>query len=561
MALIISSPHAELHPAHVYQGRSGAGLFWSSVEHDLLADRLARPEDREQVRSTQDPGQARALAATLPHRPGWRDELPAVLRRTLLRVFASQHAMRAALLSTGSQQLDARTDEPLYDEENLLGILLMEVRAELRARLQDPEAVHCEHRDAESFERVCLHLLSEAPVVPRPRHRRFTGRAGEYELICEACAAALPAPPPMRRVCATCFLETRWGTGGLDIGLPEFRERAGEVQLEHTTVRVPGLLLGELHALVPVPRGPRTWLALERRGQLHRLVLPEGRREPLARVPEDAVDLGTQVGLQVAPGGELVAITETYGRRAVVLDPRTGEERLRITRDEYYAEMTPFPLAFFEHAGALRLVYATEWNRLDVFDPFTGALLTPRDETAYVGDQRPAHHLDYFHGTLVPSPSGELLLSNGWVWGSTGRLRAFSLRRWLEEYRWESEDGPSVHVLCDREADIPICWLGEPRAVIWGEEEDEGRGHSPMVRIVDVRTGLELGRFRGPHEHLLHDPPYLVAYGAAGAGVWDLATGERLAFDPSLRPIGHHPASRELVTPVGIDELRVTRRR
>lgn len=42
--------------------------------------------------------------------------------------------------------------------------------------------------------------------------------------------------------------------------------------------------------------------------------------------------------------------------------------------------------------------------------------------------------------------------------------------------------------------------------------------------------------------------------------MWDVKTGERLAVDPSLRPLAYHPASREFLSAAGDGSFLVSRR-
>lgn len=540
-------------------GFTALGEYWTSVEQFMLADRLARPEDRKVVRREFDPAKARALAASFPERQGWREEFAGTLEQAVRASFEADLRRRALLLSTGDEPIEVRVEDPRYGEGNLLGRILLALRAEYRRRLDDPSALQCHHAAAAGTGALCVHLLSGYPE-PWRYHRRFTGQGARYELVCPACAAALPAPPPVRHVCASCFERERTAGREADLGAPELRERASGIRFEHRVVRLPGLPVSSLTALVPIPRAPGVWLALDRTGQLHRVEPSAGRLQPGARLPAEALDLSAPLSLHVAPSGQLAAVAEVCGRRAVVLAPLTGEITQRIQRDDYHPDVTPFPLAFFEHAGALRLAHGSEWNRLDVSDPFTGRLLTARPSPRYEhGREPPPHYLDYFHASLLPSPSGERVLDNGWVWQPSAVPRTFSLRRWLDENVWESEDGPSAHDLCVRESwPAPACWLAEPLVALWGAGDDDWE-LTPAARVFDADTGVEVRSFAGPAENLFFDAPYLVACGEGGGSVWDIETGERLAVDPLLRPVGHHPASGELVSYAG-DDFRVSRR-
>jgi hypothetical protein len=59
-----------------------------------------------------------------------------------------------------------------------------------------------------------------------------------------------------------------------------------------------------------------------------------------------------------------------------------------LDRGGYHVEQTPFPAAFLHVDGQLLPVHATAWNRVDLCNPATGIMITPRRFEAARG-QRP----------------------------------------------------------------------------------------------------------------------------------------------------------------------------
>jgi hypothetical protein len=268
-------------------------------------------------------------------------------------------------------------------------------------------------------------------------------------------------------------------------------------------------------------------------------------------VDSSAVDLTKHLVLAVAPSGELAAVGEAYGRRAVVLEPASGKVVQTLERGDYHVEDCTFPLAFFELEGRLLLVHGTDWNRLDVSDPRQGALLTAREEV----------ELDYFHSELCVSPDGARLLDYGWMWHPCGRVRTFDLRRWVKENPGEPEDGPTLKSFSDRPYfwDGPVAWLDPTTVAVWGGAEDDPETIR-AVTIFDVVTGEAQRTFYGPEAGLAPVPPYLVAFEPErGTSVWDWRTGERLAVDASFCPVAAHPASHELLSRQAGGGFRVSR--
>jgi hypothetical protein len=162
------------------------------------------------------------------------------------------------------------------------------------------------------------------------------------------------------------------------------------------------------------------------------------------------------------------------------------------------------------------------------------------------GESRPEHYLDYFHGALHVSPGGHWIADDGWVWQPVGMPCAWNARRWLEDYAWESEDGPSRRVLCLRgyHWDTPMCWTGENQLAISGIGSDD-EAMLPGVRIVDVTTGAEVAAFAGPAGPLFAAGGRLYA-AADGLTAWDPVTGELTGTVAGFFPASHHPAAGEL---------------
>lgn len=78
-----------------------------------------------------------------------------------------------------------------------------------------------------------------------------------------------------------------------------------------------------------------------------------------------------------------------------------------------HSETVPFSVMFFTHNKQTLLIHRTNWNRLDISAPSTGALLTERTFADNYG-------AEYFHGGLYSSPDGKKVLDDGWVWHPIG---------------------------------------------------------------------------------------------------------------------------------------------
>jgi hypothetical protein len=411
----------------------------------------------------------------------------------------------------------------------------------------------CGHAAAAPAGRVCEHLLT-APDTDH--HQRFTGRGLAFVLVCEPCARAGP-DDTLRTTCPACFAEIRCNSCWTGIvGEPEVRARPTALHFRHRVVAVPSVPPGEVLDVQPVRAFDQDlWVALTRDGRLVRLDLDRGTATPLVQLQAGAVDLAEEVSLHVSAAGDLAAVVEAHGLTGCVVDLTAGRVTMTLTREESEPEHCRFPITFAERGRRTLLIHHTAHSRLDVSDPRTGELLTARslpDQSAGPGSP---HYLDYFHGRLTVSPTGEYVADDGWVWHPYGVVSTWSVRRWLAENPWESENGPTRKDLCGRAYfwDGPLCWVGPDRLAVWGYGQDD-EWLRPAVRLFDVTTGTETGWFPGPKGDLAFDGVLFAFDPQEGTTVWDIDTGERLHADPALRPRRYHPGRKAFLT-LGEDGL------
>jgi hypothetical protein len=411
--------------------------------------------------------------------------------------------------------------------------------------------------------RICSHLLADED---EDHHVRFTGRGTEHDLLCAACAAAEAPAEALRTVCDLCMrkrLGRIFGSRGI-IGRPEVLSRPTALRFEHREHTLPALAGTSLLALTPFVDPPRPgWIAVDARGGLLLIDLDNGTLTRLCSLSTEEVQLSEPLALHVSSCGRFAAVVNVSGQKGVVVELTSGAVTMRLDRGDYHEEHCVFSVAFFRDGPRTLLVHATDWNRLDVSDPATGELLTPRDLPQWERDKpEPPHYLDYFHCGLTVSPDGAWLVDDGWVWHPVGVLRSFSLRRWLHENAWESEDGSSLKELraCNYFWDTPRCFVGERTLAAWGFGADEAHLVDAAL-LYDVERGELLRWFAGPPRGTLwSDGRFLLASAKGhGTSVWDLETGERLHQDPDLLPTAWHPAARCFLTVRGDGVLRESR--
>ena len=278
--------------------------------------------------------------------------------------------------------------------------------------------------------------------------------------------------------------------------------------------------------------------------------------------PLDLDGLQKPLELHLSDDGRFSAVVERFGRFGRVFSDR--RKTMDLDRGDYRPETCVFPVAFVVHNGRTLLVHGTDWNRLDVSDPGTGALLTERGPTVCTDiDDVPPHYLDYFHAGLSVSPNGRWIADDGWYWHPLGELRIWSLDTWLDENVWESEDGLSIQTLTRRVYlwDVPNVWIDDDRLAFWGEGDDSD-AMTDAVRLYDATLRREVQAFPGPSVSpaqswsedaartgwLAYDGRLFAVSPENGTGVWDLATGELLYRDPAFAPRRYHSRHREFLS-------------
>ncbi len=118
------------------------GVRWPSVEHYYQAQKYAGTDAAERIRRADSPMKARKAGQdrSLVPRADWDASKDDVMRAALRAKFEQNRKLRAWLLDTGSEELIHESSSDLYWGrnaeglgDNQLGLILMDVRAALRA--------------------------------------------------------------------------------------------------------------------------------------------------------------------------------------------------------------------------------------------------------------------------------------------------------------------------------------------------------------------------------------------------------------------------------------------
>ena len=115
---------------------------WPTTEHYFQAQKFSGSEHEEQIRLAKSPSLAARMGRSRarPLRADWEDVKIDVMRQALRAKFTQHEALAKTLLCSGDRPLVEHTARDRFwgdggdgSGKNMLGLLLMELRAELRA--------------------------------------------------------------------------------------------------------------------------------------------------------------------------------------------------------------------------------------------------------------------------------------------------------------------------------------------------------------------------------------------------------------------------------------------
>jgi hypothetical protein len=427
--------------------------------------------------------------------------------------------------------------------------------------------------DAPDRAAVCHHLAGRvewgASYV-----RWLTGVGMESELLCKTCSEVRESGSAVEIVsicepCRTVLIEDIGDVIAIR-GTPEISVMPAAVDLTIVEKRLQSLTA--IVDFAAVANDPASWMFVDSSGLVTRVNSASDRCDEVCRIdlPPDEPGHEPWSGhrltprLHLSPSGHFAAVVNDYGRNGKVYDLQTGATTATLDGGEYHPGTVPFSCAFVEHDGRSIVIHRTSWNRLDASLAETGQLLTSRGPTSFQrGEEQPEHYLDYFHGAIVPSPDGRLIVDDGWVWHPVGMPMAWSVEEWLRANVWESEDGPSKIDLGQRAYywDHGLCWLDNHRLAVEGVGDDE-QTMIDGARVMSARedTGSARGRWRtgrcfqefaGPRGQFFGDRNRLFSADRDGLQIWDVDTGARIAEIDDFRPTRQHRGSRELIELTG----------
>lgn len=251
------------------------------------------------------------------------------------------------------------------------------------------------------------------------------------------------------------------------------------------------------------------------------------------KLPQTDLNLKNELILKTSPTGRFCVLAEKYRSNGVLMDLEQKLVVREIYRGSYHVEHCGFTVDFFEKDGQEYLVYATDWNRLDILNLASNQIVTDRKSP----DHREPHYLDYFHAGISISPGARWIVDNGWVWHPYGVLMAWDLEAWLKN-EWESEDGESKFDITGAGYfwDRPLCWIDGERIAYWGVGGDDEEMADSVV-IYDLAKRAEVRVINGvPKSDLFFDKYLFCSSKEKGLSIWDIEKSKPVYANPDLKP-------------------------
>ena len=121
------------------------GKVWPTTEHYFQAKKFENTEHEEIIRNAKTPGQAakQGRSRSRPLRKDWEEVKENIMMEALRMKFNQHEDLKRVLVDTGDRILVEHTKNDFYwadggcgNGKNRLGVLLMELRAEILANME-----------------------------------------------------------------------------------------------------------------------------------------------------------------------------------------------------------------------------------------------------------------------------------------------------------------------------------------------------------------------------------------------------------------------------------------
>ena len=417
----------------------------------------------------------------------------------------------------------------------------------------------CGHKSERSFN-TCKHVFERTIEDADGCVTHFTGKGTNSILLCNVCANNKIFE--IKTVCESCVEEIKELTYWLIDGKPSIVEDLQKFIFSDRTVQFDIFLNVKILAYAALKNDSNEALFFTSKGDLYLLDIIQSSYKHIVQYKNTDINLSDNVNLDISNDSKLAYLTtrsqshETgVFNSGIVIDMTSGKILMKLNNGDYHTENTDFPVTFVEYKGKTLVVHSTDWNRLDITDPYTGQCLTKRDYEnipSYVTDSDIQH--TEWDGQLLISPNQERVATIGWVWHPVGTAYSWNIKNVLDGSIWEYEAGQSKknYAMWSYFWHSPFLWLDNKRLCIWGFDELHTEEDIPLdsVAIYDSETSHLISWFAGPTIDVFYFDQYLFSGNKSGDGltIWSVDEGTLLHEEIGVEVMAYHPNTKEFLT-------------
>ena len=388
--------------------------------------------------------------------------------------------------------------------------------------------------------------------------KRYTGIAQCVIYSCLTCDSAKNSE--YTPICSECASELESSKTWHIQGLPEIKCSSTPFSFSTRQLYIPELENIKILAAASYPNSYQL-LIFSNKGKLIQVDCVTGAAVTLREINSLALIRDGEIQLIVSNDHQYCAITSCVYRKdeyedsnsGLVIDLSTGKTIKELNCDYYHMAHTPFPVTFFEYQSHTHLVYASEWNKLDIVNIATEEILSTRNlEDCPEEEDGDDFTFTEWNGALVVSPDKRRIATVGWMWHPIGVAFSFDARKWIETNCWEPDIGESKksYAIWDYFWDSPLAWIDDKRLCIWGAQSGCVDDPADCAAIFDADSSKILLFFTGPTINFFEYDEYLFSgiRNSQGLSIWSVEDGSLLHEEHELEVDQYLPFSKEFIS-------------
>ncbi|MCP3921590.1 MAG: hypothetical protein GY714_03300 [Desulfobacterales bacterium] len=428
--------------------------------------------------------------------------------------------------------------------------------------------------------KVCKHLKDK---TADEYIQYFTGKEQIYNCVCPECFKKKDIDSSdfssiEETELSDLYLESIEGKPGIKIDINN------NLFFKHRVISIDKLTDTEILFSIAMENNKKEeYLFLTAQNQLIKIDFETLKIHELPHILADSkIDFTKNVEMKLSKDCKLLAVYNLFGQYGMVYDLESMTELIELDRGDYHVDVTPFTFAFHQYKCKTLIITSTDWDMIDVIDPESKQILTKRKWEELPEDRSEEMHGAEFRSSVYISPNGNWIVEDGWLWHPIGRIIRWDLNQWIENNKWEADDGKSIEILRDAEYSWgnPVSWIDDDNLLVWGYGNDDDYMLASAV-IYDINTCEVKYWFYGPGNNYIIDE-YLFSWnhksmwekskmdngsyyqeridkGMESFSVWDIESGALILKDDQIFPAVYNRKSKIFLTLEGNGKFRLSK--